>query len=164
TQLSHLLFSHTSVEGVVRVSILLAVIWQAWIYTTWMTTYLDPSRTSVRVVLLVIMLGSLVLAAELPRAFGDRGLLVAVTFVAMQVGRALFTAIVLRGHELRLTFQRVSVWSSTSGVVMIVGAFAHGHVREGLWVAAIGIDLAGAAVGFWLPRLGRSITTDWTIW
>jgi low temperature requirement protein LtrA len=163
TQLSHLLVSHTTVDGTVRVAILLAIVWQAWIYTTWMTTYLDPSQTSVRVVLLAIMLGSLVLAAELPRAFGDRGLVIAGTYVAMQVGRALFTAIVLRGHELRLTFQRVSAWSSASGVVMILGALAHDHVREGVWVAAICIDLVGAAIGFWLPWLGRSITTDWTI-
>jgi low temperature requirement protein LtrA len=163
TQLSHLLVAHTTVDGALRVAILLGLIWHAWIYTTWMTTFLDPSHTSVRVVLLVIMLGSLVLAAELPRAFGDAGLVVAGTFVAMQVGRALFTAFVLRGHELRLTFQRITVWSSLSGVVMILGALAHGHAREALWAAAICIDLGAAAIGFWVPGLGRATTSDWTI-
>jgi low temperature requirement protein LtrA len=163
TQLSHLLVAHTTVDGAVRVAILLAVIWEAWIYTTWMTTFLDPSHTAVRVVLLLIMLGSLIIAAELPRAFGERGLVVAGTFVVIQVGRGLFTAAVLHGHELRLTFQRVAVWSSLSGVVMILGAFAHGHAREALWAAAICIDLGGAAIGFWVPHLGRSATTDWTI-
>jgi low temperature requirement protein LtrA len=128
-----------------------------------MTTFLDPTQTSVRLVLFGIMFGSLVLAAELPRAFGSRGLLVAVTFVVMQVGRAIFTAVVLRGHELRLTFQRVAVWSSGSGAVLLGGAFVHGHWREALWAIAVALDQVGAAVGFWLPWLGRSLTRDWTI-
>ena len=163
TQLSHLLVAHTTVDGAVRVAILLAIVWQAWIYTTWLTTYLDPSRTSVRVVLLLSMLGSLALAAELPRAFGSRGVVVAVIFVVIQVGRALFGARVLRGHELRWTFWRVAPWSAVSGAVLVAGAITHNHWREALWVLAIAIDTFGASVGFWLPWLGRSTTTDWTI-
>jgi len=163
TQLSHVLVAHTTVQGAVQTAILLGIVWQAWIYTTWMTTYLDPTHTAVRVVLLVIMFGSLLLAAELPRAFDDRGLVVAVTYVTMQVGRAIFTWIVLRSHDLRMTFLRVTPWSALSGAVMIAGALAGTHVREVLWVSSIAIDLVGAAIGFWLPVVGRSATTDWTI-
>jgi low temperature requirement protein LtrA len=46
---------------------------------------------------------------------------------------------------------------------MLVGAAEHGHVRELLWAASIAIDLVGAALGFHVPGLGRSVTTDWTI-
>jgi low temperature requirement protein LtrA len=163
TQLSHVLVAHTTVEGTVQTAILLGIVWQAWIYTTWMTTYLDPTHTAVRIVLLLIMFGSLVLAAELPRAFGDRGLVFALTYVAIQVGRAAFTWFVLRSHELRLTFLRVAAWSSLSGAVVIAGALAGTHAREALWVSSIAIDLLGAAAGFWIPVVGRSATRDWTI-
>jgi len=163
TQLSHVLVAHTTIEGAVQTAILLGIVWQAWVYTTWMTTFLNPDRVAVRIVLLLLMLGSLVLATQLPRAFSDRGLTVAVTYVIMQVGREIFTAVALSGRELRRTFYRIVVWSSVSGIVMVAGAFAHDHAREALWVASIAIDLVGAAVGFWVPVLGRSVTTDWTI-
>jgi low temperature requirement protein LtrA len=163
TQLSHLLVTHTTVEGAVRVALLLAIVWQVWIYAAWLTTYLDPSLTSVRLMLLVSMLGSLVLAAELPGAFGRRGLVIALTFVILQIGRPVFAALVLRGHELRRTFQRVTVWSIAGGAVIIAGGLAHGHWREALWACTIAIDVFGASVGFWVPWLGRSTTTDWTI-
>jgi low temperature requirement protein LtrA len=32
-----------------------------------------------------------------------------------------------------------------------------------LWAAAVGVDLAGGAAGFYTPGLGRSTTHDWTI-
>ena len=164
TQLSHLLVHNTSVDGAVQAAVLLAMVWQVWVYTTWATNYLDPRRQSVRAMLLVLMLGSLVLASGLPRAFEDRGLLVAAMYAAMQVGRCVFVIVALRGERLQLAFVRILGWSVTSSAVVLLGAAtAHGHLRELLWAGAVVIDLIGAAVGFFLPGLGRSATADWTI-
>ena len=164
TQLSHLLVRNTSLDGAVQTAVLLAMVWQVWVYTTWATNYLDPRRQSVRAMLLVLMLGSLVLASALPRAFEDRGLLVAAMYAAMQVGRCVFVIVALRGERLQLAFVRILGWSVTSSAVMLLGAVtAHGHLRELLWASAVVIDLIGAAVGFFLPGLGRSATADWTI-
>ena len=66
------------------------MVWQIWVYTTWAVNYLDPNRFPARTMLVVLMLGSLVLAAGIPYAFADRGTLIAITYVAMQAGRALF--------------------------------------------------------------------------
>ncbi len=109
------------------------------------------------------MLGSLVLAAGIPHAFADRGLLVAATYVAIQAGRALFTIWALRGERLQIVFVRILPWTAVSSTVMIIGAVEHGHVREALWALAIAIDLVGAAFGFYVPGLGGSATTEWTI-
>jgi low temperature requirement protein LtrA len=143
--------------------VLLAIVWQVWIYTTWVTTYVNPDLVAVRVMLIVIMFGSLVLAAGLPHAFGRRAMLVAVTFAVLQVGRSIFAVWILRAHELSRTFQRAGTWCVASGTVMIIGATVPGHLRELLWATAIGVDIIGAAVGFFVPGLGRSTTTDWTI-
>jgi low temperature requirement protein LtrA len=160
TQLSEFLAAE---RNAVQTIVLLAMVWQIWVYTTWAVNYLDPNRTPARAMLIVLMLGSLVLASGLPHAFGDRGLLVAVTYVAMQAGRALFALWSLRGERLQMVFVRIVPWTAVSGTVMLLGAAEHGYVRAALWASSVAIDLVGAAFGFYLPWLGRSATTDWTI-
>src|SRR3954454_7175339 len=111
TQLSELLVRHHTVAGAVQAGVLLAMVWQIWVYTTWAVNYLDPNRFPARAMLVVLMLGSLVLAAGIPEAFADRGLLIAVTYVAMQAGRALFVIAALRGEQLQLVFVRILPWT-----------------------------------------------------
>lgn len=163
TQLSHLLVKHTSVEGAIQTAVLLAMVWQIWVYTTWAVNYLDPDREPMRVLLVLLMLGSLVLAAALPEAFHGLGWLVAGTYVAIQVGRSVYAVVALRGEELRLVFLRILPWSVVSGLVVLLGAAVHGHARAAVWALAVAIDLGGAAIGFFVPGLGRSSTTDWKI-
>jgi low temperature requirement protein LtrA len=163
TQLSHVLVTHTNAEGMLQTLLLLAIIWQGWVYTTWVTNWLDPDRLPVRAMLIVVMLVALVLSAQLPRAFDDRGLIVAAAYTLIQVGRSIFTVLALRGHRLRRNFQRILVWCSISGAALILGSFTHGHVRELIWAVAIGFDFLGGRAGFWTPGLGRSNTEEWTI-
>jgi low temperature requirement protein LtrA len=163
TQLSHLLVDHTSIEGALQTVLLLAVIWQAWVYTTWVTNWLDPDRLPVRAMLVAVMLASLVLSAELPRAFDDRGFIVVGAYAVIQIGRSIFTIVALRGHRLERNFVRILAWCTVSGAALILGAFTHGHVREAIWAAAIGFEFLGGRAGFWTPGLGRSSTEEWTI-
>jgi low temperature requirement protein LtrA len=163
TQLSHLLVTHTSVEGAGQTLLLLAIIWQAWVYTTWVTNWLDPDCLPVRAMLIVVMLAALVLSAQLPRAFEDRGFVVAGAYSVIQIGRSIFTMFALRGHRLQRNFARILAWCTVSGAALILGAFTHGHVRELIWATAIGFEFLGGRAGFWTPGLGRSNTEEWTI-
>ena len=163
TQLAELVRDSNGTEGAVRTAILLAMVWQVWVYTTWLTNYLDPNHQAIRVLLVLLMFASLVFAAEIPRAFERGGLLVAILYVLMQLGRSLYASRGLRGHELRLVFLRLSAWSALSAVPIIAGGIAHGHLREGLWALGVAIEVGGAATGFATPGLGRSQTQDWTI-
>jgi low temperature requirement protein LtrA len=163
TQLSQLLVEHLSVDGAVQTAVLLAMVWQVWVYTVWMTNYLHPNRPVVRCALVVLMLASLVFAAAVPEAFGSLGLLVAVLYAAMQVGRSLFAALVLHGHALEMVFWRAGAWCVLGAVPMLLGAAVHGHARAALWALAVVIELVGAAFGFVTPGIGRSATSDWTI-
>lgn len=43
------------------------------------------------------------------------------------------------------------------------GGLVHGGLRGWLWLLAVGVDLLGGMVGFYVPELGRSTTADWTI-
>jgi low temperature requirement protein LtrA len=114
--------------------------------------------------LIGIMLASLIMAAALPEAFADRGLLFAVAYTAIQVGRTSFAVLAL-GIEpaLRLNFVRILAWFLCSGVLWIAGGIAGGSLREALWIAAVLVEFVAPIAGFATPGVGRSSVSDWTI-
>src|ERR671916_3120278 len=164
TQLSHLLLDHLTVEGALETLFLLLAVWWAWIYTTWTTNWFDPDRLSVRLMLVAVMLASLVMSVAIPDAFNERGLMFALAYVAIQVGRTAFVLIALGGtHQLSRNFQRVLSWYVASGALWIMGGLLEGEARYVLWGLALGLDFFGPVVGFWTPSLGRTRTGEWTI-
>jgi low temperature requirement protein LtrA len=164
TQLSHLILDDLSVGGVASACFLLLVVWWAWICTTWMVNWFDPASPAVRMVLTGVMLASLLMAAAVPEALGEHGVLFAASYVALQVGRSAAAASLLaREHRLRDVFERLVVWSALSGVLWLAGAALDGDQRLLLWIPALGLDLAAPVAGYWLPGRGRAATTDWDI-
>ena len=75
---------------------MLLVVWWSWNYTTWVTNELDPDSIVVRLLLIGLMLASLLMAVAIPEAFGDRALLFAGSYVAIQVGRHAFLTFAAR--------------------------------------------------------------------
>ncbi len=163
TQLSHYLLDHATLEGAVQTALLLAMAWVVWASTAYLANWLDPDRLTVRLLLVVLMLVSLVMSAGLPEGFGRGGVAVGGAYAAMQIGRTLFAVVAFRGEALERNFQRLLIWTIVSGALAIVGGLQQGHLRELLWVLAIGIDLFAAAVGFYVPGLGRTATREWTV-
>jgi len=90
TQLSHTLLNHFTPLGAVHVTLLFLAVWWVWVYTTWITNWLNPELTPVRVLLFLLTLGGLVLSTSIPTAFEGRGLWFALAYAAMQVGRTAF--------------------------------------------------------------------------
>src|ERR1700694_6024480 len=78
TQLSHTLLNHFTPLGAVHVTLLFLAVWCVWVYTTWITHWLDPEMTPVRWLLFLLALGGLVLSPSIPTAFEGRGLWFAV--------------------------------------------------------------------------------------
>jgi low temperature requirement protein LtrA len=168
TQLSHRLLEHLSVRGVLETSMLLLAVWGVWIYTAWFTNWFDPTRLAVRLVLVAVMLASLLMSVAIPEAFGERGLMFALAYVAIQVGRTAFTFVALRKslggtHPLSRTFQRILTWFVGAGVVWIIGGLLGGEARYAVWLLALAVDYSGPVVGYYIPGLGRSRTEEWTI-
>lgn len=163
TQLSHSLLAHLDVAGVVRVGMLMLAVWWVWVFTAWITNWLDPERVSVRTMLFVLMAIGLVMTTSLPDAFGARAIPFAVAYASMQVGRSLFMMWASRHDEsLCRNFLRITSWLATAAVFWIAGAFLP-EVRLPLWALALGIEYAGPASAFWTPGLGRANTRDWTV-
>ncbi|MEJ0038684.1 MAG: low temperature requirement protein A [Gammaproteobacteria bacterium] len=165
TQLSHSLLKNPTLQGAAQVGLLLVALWVVWIYTSWVTNWLDPEHLSVRVCLFVLMLAGLVVSASIPDAFKERGLLFACALAFMHVGRALFVLWAVRGTPRAMVrnFQRIFVWLCLSGTCWIIGGLHESDARYVWWLAALALDLLGPWVFFWVPGLGRSQITDWDV-
>jgi low temperature requirement protein LtrA len=164
TQLSHLLLEHLDIGGAAQTLLLLLAVWWAWIDTAWVTNWFDPDRRGVRLMLIGVMLGSLLMSAVLPEAFGERGLYFGIAYAAVQIGRVVWVVAALASDRgLRRNFQRILAWQATAGLLWVAGGVADGVAREALWVAAAAVDFAAPVTGFYTPGLGRSSTADWTI-
>ena len=165
TQLSHTLLHHFTPAAAVQVTILFLAVWWVWVYTTWVTNWLNPELTPVRVLLFALTLGGLVLSMSIPTAFEGRGLWFAIAYAAMQVGRAAFlVATVPRRQELlRDNAIRILVWLGVSAVFWISGGLAEGQARLWLWVVALAIEYVSPAARFWIPGLGASPVEAWTV-
>jgi low temperature requirement protein LtrA len=165
TQLSHTLLHGLNLLGALQVLLLFLAVWWVWVFTSWVTNWLDPERPVVRLALLTLMLAGLLLSIALPEAFGSRGLLFAGAYVFMQVGRTLFTLWALGDASPANTrnFQRIAVWLVTSGVLWLSGGWLGGELRWLLWVVALSLEYAGPALAFPVPGMGRSSTADWNI-
>lgn len=165
TQLSHTLLGDLSARSALQVGLLMLGVWWVWIYTSWVTNWLDPERVPVRACLFVLMLAGLVMSASLPKAFGERGLVFAGAYVFMQVGRTLFFLWAVRGERLSMVrnFQRILAWLSLAGVFWIAGALTEGDSRLALWALALAIEFVSPALYFRVPGLGRSTPADWDV-
>jgi low temperature requirement protein LtrA len=163
TQLSHYLLDHASIEGVVQAAVLFGMVWTIWAATAYLVNWLDPHQLPVRRLLLVVMVISLVSSAAIPQAFGPAGLVIGASYAAVQIGRNLFAVFATRHEALERNFQRFFVWSLVGGSLAILGGLAQGHLREVLWALVVAIDLFSAAIGFYVPGLGRTATLEWNI-
>jgi low temperature requirement protein LtrA len=165
TQVSHLLLDHLNWEGVGQSTLVLLVVWWSWNYTTWVTNELDPRSTVVRLLLIALMLGSLLMAIAIPQAFGDKALLFAASYVAIQLGRHSFLTFAAAepGTIERQRAGRILTWFVAAGVLWIAGALADGPTRTVLWLAALAVDYAGPFMTFWLPGRPRLGPEAWEV-
>lgn len=165
TQISHTLLAHFTPLGVLQTTILFLAVWWVWIFTSWITNWLDPERTPVRVMLFVLMILGLLLSTSIPKAFETRGLAFALAFVVMQVGRSAFTFFSIPKSQpgWRMSLLRITCWLMCSGVFWIAGGFAEGQARIALWIVAVAIEYCGPALRFWFPGLGATPLNDWEV-
>ncbi len=165
TQLSHGLLHHLTFGGALQTVFLLLATWWVWMYTTWVTNWLDPARIPVRFMMFALMFAGLVMSASIPKAFEDRGLFFALAYVAMQVGRSAFVVWCTRGHApVRAeNFTRITIWLATAGLFWIAGGLAEGSARWALWLVALGIEYAGPWAYFRVPGMGASRLDDWDV-
>ena len=164
TQLSHRLLEHLTPLGALQTLVLWFAVWLGWQYTCWVTNWFNPENLRMRLMLFALMLLGLAMSAAIPAAFAEAGLAFALCYAAIQVGRTAFVLLNLpRDDVLRPNFRRILGWVSISAALWIAGGLSEGPYRMAFWIAGVLSEYIAPMIGFALPVLGRSSTSEWTI-
>jgi low temperature requirement protein LtrA len=154
-QLSHGLLRNLRWSGAYQTLILLLAVWFVWLGTQMITDRLDPRQEMLQLVVITALVGSLVMAAALPDAFRQRGVVFAGAFIASDLGRNALVVLIAPGDEVRRDAKRPTFWSGVSAVAWVSGALVHGTARAVLWTLALAISWTAFDIGFPTPWLGR---------
>jgi low temperature requirement protein LtrA len=160
SQLSHQLIQRLDWSGAFQTLVLLLAVMWVWFSTVGFTDRLDPQQPAVQLMVIGILVGSLVLAAAVPEAFGRRGPVFAGAYVAIQVGFGLFLLLAVREHELQRYAVPLLFWAGMSAAPWISGALANAAARGALWALAVALSYTAYALGFPTPGLGRTPTLE----
>ena len=165
TQLSAYLYENQTPVGVLEGVIMVCALWWAWVSTTWVTNWLDPAKLPVRGAVIALAFVALVLSVSIAEAFGERAWAFAIAYVVLQVGRTAFIAWATARHDRAVSqdFVRVLVWTGAGAVLWIVGALLPLPWQLPLWIAALGLELLGTAMGYPVPGHGRVLIGAWDL-
>ena len=166
TQLSHHVIEHLTPRGVLEGVLMLVAVWWVWIYTTWVTNWMNPEKTPVRWMLIAMMLVGLVLSTAIPYAFADRAWPFAIAYIVMQLGRTIFVIVSYRrvgerGNAVNLT--RIGIWFVFAAPFWIAGAAVGGDLQFVFWALALGIELFAPTVRYWVPGIGNANMDSWAV-
>lgn len=156
SRLSDRLVEHVTWGGFYSAMVLTLALWWLWYRMAWTTNRYDPTRPMIQVMVIMTMLGALLMAAALPRAFEERGVVFAGVYVAVEVLRHVWLVLFGGDGYRRLVSIRIVFWACLSAVPWIVGIFADDGARLVWWSVAVIIDYAGGLLDFPTPRLGRA--------
>ena len=132
-QLSHHLLEHVDLRTAAETVILTLAVVYAWYMVAWGANWLDPDRMPVRLLLVGLMFASLLMSVAIADAFDGRAWLFVTGYLLIQIGRAVFLIVALRGRALSEHFVNDLVWEVLVGGLWIAGAIADGDARLVLW-------------------------------
>ncbi|MDG4829920.1 low temperature requirement protein A [Solwaraspora sp. WMMD1047] len=151
---SHSLVDNFGVAGAAQALLMLMAFWWVWSVTALVTDFYDTRRPLIQVLTIWTMFGTLLMAAAVPAAFGERGAVFAAAYVAIHLGRGAILVPALRGRQERNRAVRYVTWFAISAVPWLIGGFVGGTGRLAWWGAALLLDYAISAIGYPLPRAG----------
>ena len=161
-QLSHHLAAHVDVRTGAETLILALAVFYAWYMVAWGANWLDPDPLPVRLALVGLMFASLLMSVAIGDAFDDRAWLFVIGYLLLQIGRAAFLIVALRGRPQGEHFVNDLVWELLTGVLWVAGAIADGDARLALWAIAVTATYGGAWAQHWLPGRGRRVDLEHT--
>ena len=144
TQCTAYMAEDPSWEGLAKAMLILGILWWAWVGYAWLTSVIDPEEGPVRLIFFVAMAAFLVASLAVPEAFGDLGLLIALSYGVVRVCHILLFVIASEDDpDLRRSVVGLSV-STAVGVGLLLGAAATDGLLQGaLWAVALSLDVSG---------------------
>ncbi|GAB3328830.1 low temperature requirement protein A [Micromonospora halotolerans] len=157
------LAADVSWTGVGETLVLLLAFTLVWAVTTWAADTLDLTRPAVQVQFIGVAAGSLLLAAAASDAYDGRGLLFAITYLAIHLGSSIYYLLLRPDANEPVRSGRILFWYTIASVGWIGGALATGPTRLLLWAATVVLEYVAASLGWPLPKRGRSQPQEWRL-
>ncbi|HJR88599.1 MAG TPA: low temperature requirement protein A [Aeromicrobium sp.] len=144
SQLHHAIVENHVVAGVGYFGIAFFAIWLAWLNFAWFNSAYDADDVIHRILTLLQVFGSLVLAAGVPRIFEGDFMLAIAGYVIMRIGLVLMWIRAAQGHpERRATAIRYAVGLTGVQAAWVASAVVtRGDIPLALFIALAVIDLA----------------------
>jgi low temperature requirement protein LtrA len=160
-QLSHTLAEDVTWKSVLHYGLLFIPVWWAWVGFTFYADRFDTDDLSDRLLALVQMGATAVLAVNIPHALDDRMVPFALAYAALRA--SLMAQYLLAGHHIRkarpLT-RRFWRGSAAAGALWAISAFVPVPYAFGFWIAGLAVDFltqlgAGKIHGEVAPSTGH---------
>jgi low temperature requirement protein LtrA len=148
TQVTAITAHDLTISGIVHAVLVGWLIWWAWTQFTWTLNPADTTHDRVRILTLAATGAAFVLAASVPRAFGDEALWFALPYLAVRI-LGLSLQVIVEMERPGVDHRAVYRWVGASllGLLLVLaGALTDPGPRSVLWLAAILADLAAAAL------------------
>ncbi|MBQ1015706.1 low temperature requirement protein A, partial [Micromonospora sp. M51] len=157
SRLSASLGEDLTVRNAAQTAVLLLAAWWVWVLTAWLTDLFDPRLPIIQATVLLVMLGTLLMAIATPHAFGRYGWLFVAAYFGIHLVR---DAVLIPGTRVNRPIQarsiRVFFWFGVTVAPWVAGVFVDGTARLALWSLAVVVDLGSARFGWPTPGLGRT--------
>lgn len=161
--LTKTLASDLSWTGIARTLVLLFAFALIWALTTWVGGALGLERPPVQGHIIGVAAASLLMAGAAPGAFGDRGPLFAGTYAFIHLSSIVYFLFYTRDPAGPRRNGRIAFWDTLGAIGWIAGALIEGPARLGIWALAIVVEYTAAVLGWPVPGLGRSKSTEWQL-
>jgi low temperature requirement protein LtrA len=146
TQCTALMADEHTWAGVGKATLVLAVLWWAWVGYAWLTSVVDPEEGSVRIVMFAAMAAMLVAALCVPGAFGDEALTFAIAIGFVRAAHiALFMLASRDDLSLRKSVLGLGISTGIAVALLIGASFCESRAQAALWILALVVDLGGPA-------------------
>jgi low temperature requirement protein LtrA len=147
-QISHHLLEHVDLRTAIETVILALAVFYAWYMTAWGANWLEPDRLPVQLLLIGPMFASLLMSRCDRRGVRGRAWLFVASYLLLQIGRAVFLIVALRGRALGEHFVNVLVWELLVGCLSVAGAMADGTARLMIFPIVLGESVVTAGNAF----------------
>ena len=145
TQIVALIHADPTVLGFARGAFLLGLLWWTWSIYTWTTNWTGTEGAPIRLFLLAAMGATLVMALEVPDAFGDGSRWFGITYFAVRMLAAGFYWVASKNYPTqRAAFATFFPLSFLAALFIMLGGFLDAPWLGVFWVAGAGLDVFSA--------------------
>jgi low temperature requirement protein LtrA len=145
TQVVSFIHEDPTVTGFAKGAFLLALLWWTWSIYTWTTNWTGTEGVPIRLFLLAAMGATLLMALEVPDAFGEASVWFGLTYFAVRMLAAGFYWVASKDHPTqRAAFITFFPLSFVAAFLILVGGFLDAPWLGILWVAGAGLDVFSA--------------------